>query len=244
MPENFNNLTSKTSLFNVLTSLKNNINYNLNCIKVATVESFNPENLTVSCVINNKRLMGLNADGNQQLKDYPLIYAKVHYIGWGDVGLTYPITKGMEGFLLFNDREIETWFLTGKGGNLAYNRCHDLSDAIFICGLHSKPNMIEIAEACVNLFYKNSYLKLADTQIDMSTSGSSIKILDLEETSEIDVTTNVLNVNGDILQAGNNTTVGTLTADGLIDTTAYSGTFTTGDNRIVTVENGIIKSVS
>lgn len=192
MPENFNNLTSKTSLFNVLTSLKDNINYNLNCIKVATVESFNPENLTVSCVINNKRLMGLNDDGNQQLKDYPLIYAKVHYIGWGDVGLTYPITKGMEGFLLFNDREIETWFLTGKGGNLAYDRCHDLSDAIFICGLHSKPNMIEIVEECLNLFYKQSQITVGNNNINIKTSGAvTIDAPNVNTTGNLNVGTGI-----------------------------------------------------
>lgn len=224
MPENFNNLTSKTSLFNVLEALKNNINYNLNCVKVATVENFFPETLTVSCMINNKRLMGINNDGNQQLKDYPLIYAKVHYIGWGDVGLTYPITQGMEGFLLFNDRELETWFLTGKSGTLAYDRCHDLTDAIFICGLHSKPNMIELVEDCLNLFYKQSYLRLLENTIDINTA--------------------ILNLTGDFNQTGNNTTIGTITADGLSDTTAYSGSFATADNKIVTVENGIIKTVS
>lgn len=224
MPENFNNLTSKTSLFNVLEALKNNINYNLNCVKVATVENFFPETLTVSCMINNKRLMGINNDGNQQLKDYPLIYAKVHYIGWGDVGLTYPINQGMEGFLLFNDRELETWFLTGKSGTLAYDRCHDLTDAIFICGLHSKPNMIELVEDCLNLFYKQSYLRLLENTIDINTA--------------------TLNLTGDFSQTGNNTTIGTITADGLSDTTAYSGSFATADNKIVTVENGIIKTVS
>lgn len=224
MPENFNNLTSKTSLFNVLEALKNNINYNLNCVKVATVENFFPETLTVSCMINNKRLMGINNDGNQQLKDYPLIYAKVHYIGWGDVGLTYPITQGMEGFLLFNDRELETWFLTGKSGTLAYDRCHDLTDAIFICGLHSKPNMIELVEDCLNLFYKQSYLRLLENTIDINTA--------------------ILNLTGDFNQTGNNTTIGTITADGLSDTTAYSGSFATADNKIVTVEKGIIKTVS
>ena len=165
MPLDNQILRNKSTLFSALEALKNNINYNLNCIKVATVDTFFPENLTVSCRISNKRLIKLKDDGNQVLQDYPLIYAKVHYIGWGDVGITYPIESGMEGFLLFNDREMETWFLTGQSGNLAYDRCHDLSDAIFICGLHSMPNMIELVEACLNLFYKNSNIQIADTSI-------------------------------------------------------------------------------
>lgn len=165
MPDNFNQLTSKTTLLNVLEALKENINYNLNCVKVATVEEFFADNLTVSCKIANKRVIGIKDDGNQILQDYPLIYAKVHFWGWGSVGATYPITKGMEGFLLFNDRELETWFLTGTDGNLAYDRCHNLSDAIFICGLHSLPNMIQILTDCFHLFYGGSDIQIKNKEI-------------------------------------------------------------------------------
>lgn len=219
MPQNFNQLASKTTLYGVLEALKSNINYNLNCIKVATVEQFFADNLTVSCKINNKRVVGLKEDGNQILKDYPLIYAKVHYFGWGDVGATYPIKQGMEGVLLFNDRELETWFLTGQGGNLAYDRCHSLSDAIFICGVHSIPNMINLVADCLNIFYKNTYIQLLETGI---------------------------NINGNIAQAGNVTSTGTVTGASLVDTSGATGTFKSSDSpqKTITVQNGIIKSIS
>lgn len=216
MPENFNQLASKTTLYNVLEALKNNINYNLNCIKVATVDQFFPENLTASCRVVNKRVLGLKEDGNQILQDYPLIYAKVHYLGWGDVGITYPIIQGMEGILLFNDRELETWFITGQSGNLAYDRCHNLSDAIFICGVHSLPNMINLVADCMNIFYKNSYIQLLESSIS---------------------------INGDITQTGNITSSGTITGSSLVDTSGASGTFT-ADSKSITVENGIIKRIN
>lgn len=165
MPLDNLQLRSKSTIYNLMEAVKDNINYNLNCIKVATVDTFFPDNLTVSCRINNKRLIKINDDGNQVLQDYPLIYAKVHFLGWGDVGATYPVTKGMEGFLLFNDREIETWFISGQSGNLAYDRCHDLSDAIFICGVHSVPNMITILTDCFHLFYKESDIQIAQSSI-------------------------------------------------------------------------------
>lgn len=219
MPENFNQLTSKTTLFNVLEALKQNINYNLNCVKVATVDTFYPDNLTVSCRVANKRVLGIKPDGNQVLQDYPLIYAKVHFFGWGDVGATYPITPGMEGILLFNDRELETWFITGQSGNLAYDRCHNLSDAIFICGVHSVPNMITLVTDCLNFFYKTTYIQLLETGINM---------------------------NGDITQTGNITSSGTVTGASLIDTSAATGTFKSGDDpqKTIVVENGIIKGIS
>lgn len=169
MPINFNQNSSKVTLLNVLEALKDNVNYNLNCVKIATVEEFFSDNLTVSCKVNNKRVLEIKDDGNQILQDYPLIYAKVHFLGWGNIGATFPIKKGMEGILLFNDREIETWFLTGQGGNLAYDRCHSMSDAIFICGVHSLPNMIQILLDCFHLYYGNSDIQISPAQIEANT---------------------------------------------------------------------------
>jgi len=217
MPLNKNLLSTNINLGHVLDALKDNINYNLNCIKVAKVESFNPDELTVCCKVANKRLMQINEDGSQILQDYPLIYAKVHYFGWGDVGATYPITPGMEGVLLFNDREMETWFVTGESGTLAYERCHNLSDAIFICGVHSLPNMINLVADCMNIFYKNTYIRLLE---------------------------NGISINGDITQTGNITSSGTITGSSLVDTSGATGSFRSDDEKTITVANGIIKSIS
>lgn len=167
MPLDNQLLTNKASLYSLLNTLKDVINYNLNCVKIATVESFDSEKMTVCCRVNNKRLVQLKENGNQILRDYPQIYAKVHFFGWGDIGATYPISAGMEGILLFNDRELETWFLTSEGGNLAYDRCHDLSDAIFICGLHSQPKieLVPYLEDCLNLFYKASSIQIKNESV-------------------------------------------------------------------------------
>lgn len=167
MPLNNQALSHKTALYDLLQALKDTINYNLNCVKIATVLSFDKDSMTAKCRVNNKRLKQLKNDGNQILKDYPDIYAKVHFFGWGGIGATYPISEGMEGILLFNDREMQTWFLTGEAGKLAYDRCHDLSDAIFICGLHSQPNieLVPYLQDCLNLFYKQSSIQIKDGTI-------------------------------------------------------------------------------
>ena len=201
MPDNYNELTSKTTLFNVLEALRKNIIYNFNCVKVATVEQFYPDNLTVSCKVNNKIVLALKDDGNQILQDYPLIYAKVHFLGWGGVGATYPITKGMEGLLLFNDRETETWFLTGEGGNLAYDRAHDLSDAIFICGVHSLPNMIQIMLDCFHLFYGNSDIQIKDASIIHNSVTHTFN--------------GNMDINGNLLVNGNVTVTGDIIVNGI-----------------------------
>ena len=130
----------------------------------------------------------------------------------------------MEGLLLFNDRELETWFITGTDGNLAYDRCHSLSDAIFICGVHSLPNMIQMLTDCFHLFYKNSNIQIKDNNIIYNSALHTI--------------------NGTTQVNGNTTVAGVTTSDGLVDTTAATGTFTSVEGKVITVVNGIVTKIT
>ena len=244
MPLNNQQLSNKVTLYTLLQSLKDTINYNMNCVKIATVLEFNPELLTVKCRINNKRLRQLKTDGNQILENYPDIYAKAHFFGWGDVGSIYPIEPGMEGILLFNDRELQTWFMTSEPGKLAYDRCHDLTDAIFICGLHSLPKipLAPYLEACLHIYYKNSDIQIRDTSIianttdytlnaestitentkDYKINASSSYTLDTDNQTEkskkldVETTTNTFKAT---------TSTSTITTNNITATTNHTGTF-------------------
>ena len=68
-------------------------------------------------------------------------------------------------------------------------------------------------------------------------SGNVVLSISKTQTGDITLT-------GNITQTGNNVITGSLTADGVADTTAFSGTFKDLNNQTVIVENGIIKSVS
>lgn len=234
MPLNNQALSQKTTIYSLLKAMKDTINYNMNCVKVATVVEFNPELLTVKCRVNNKRQKQLNTQGNQIIENYPDVFAKVHFFGWGDVGSVYPIEPGMEGLLLFNDRELESWFLTGENEKLAYDRCHDLSDALFICGLHSQPKipLVPYLEACLHIYYKNSDIQIRDESIIVNTKDCTLNTQN-----------NTLIATSNNITATTNHT-GTLTATQLNDTTAASGTFESADGKIITVANGIIRRIS
>ena len=192
MPLNNQGLSHKTTLYNVLQALKDTINYNMNCVKIATVISFDKNTLTAKCRVNNKRLRQLKQDGNQILENYPDIFAKVHFLGWGDIGATFPVTEGMEGILLFNDRELETWYLTSEPGKLAYDRCHDLSDAIFICGLHSQPKLelLPYLENCLNLYYKQGSIQIQDGTVIIN--GNTTINGNLQVNGEIQATGDII----------------------------------------------------
>lgn len=187
----------------------------LNCMRIAIVREFNPDDLTVQVQIAGKRNIGMNQDGTPRVQDYAPIYAKVCYcVPYA----TWEIKPGDECILLFSDREIESWFINGDINPEGYPRMHDLTDAVAIFGIRSLPNMITLLRNCLNLFYGNSSMQFKDNEIDITSALLSI--------------------------AGNTTQTGTITATNLNATSASTGSFRTSDNKTVTVTNGIVTSIA
>lgn len=211
--------TNQPTLYNALQASEYNVVKNkLNCVRIGVVDEFDAETLVAKIQLVTKLTIGVNNDGSLKVVDYPPIFAKVHYLGWGTTGVTFPITKGMEGIVLFSDREIESWFISGEITPPAYDRNHSFSDAIFICGIHSLPNMIQLAESCLNLFYGTTNIQLSDTGIT---------------------------ANGNVTQTGDITSSGTITGASIVDTSGATGSLIDSDGKVLaTVVNGIIKSIN
>lgn len=166
MTLNYNNLINEPNLITTLTSFQESLKYNeINCIRVGIIESYDENTRVAKVNIANKLTTGIKEDGTQIVQDYAPIYAKVIFFGWADIGITHPINQGMEGILLFNDREIESWYINGNINNLAYKRAHSKTDAFFIAGLLSLPNMIATLQNCLHLFYKLTDIKLSDSGV-------------------------------------------------------------------------------
>lgn len=167
IPDRFQEYILPANLTQTLKSAGNNAALSINCMRIAIIQEFYPENLTAQVKLVDKMVRGLNPDGSQVLQEYPPIYAKVCYC---NPFCTFPLTQGMECILLFNDREIETWFINGGSNIQAYPRMHDLTDAIAIVGIRSLPQMIQILTDCLHLFYGNSSLQLKDAETNLNSS--------------------------------------------------------------------------
>lgn len=211
----FNSMSNTPDLHTAVHTAINSNLVNLNCMKIAIVQEFHPEDLTVTVQIVNKKEEKLNFNGTQNVRNYALIRAKVCFC---NPYITNQINEGDECVLLFSDREIESWFITGEYNPIAYPRMHDLTDAVAIFGIRSLPKMIEFVQSCLHLFYGNSDIQIKENQIDIISS--------------------LLNI------TGNTTQNGTITATNLNATAAATGTFRTADNRTVTVTNGIITAIA
>ena len=191
------------------------------CCRVGIIEEYYPENLTVDVVPVNKITKGWNADGSPVLKDWAKIRAVVCF---ADKYITQPINKGDECLLLFSDREIETWFINGNTNAIKHSRMHDETDCIAIMGVRSVPQLIEVLTDCVHLFYGNSDIQIHENNVDINAA--------------------MLNINGDTIQTGNTVITGTLTADGVSDTTGATGTLIDSNGKsLASVVNGIVKEI-
>lgn len=216
IPNKFNQLASTPDLGQTIKTAGLKTARDLNCVRIGIIQEFYSEDLTAKVKLASKKLLGFNQDGSQVLGDYAPIYAKVCYCNPFE---TFPLTEGMECVLLFNDREIESWFINGGQNIEAYPRMHDLTDAIAIVGIRSLPNMIQILTDCFHLFYGQSDIQIYNENIDINTS--------------------TLNITGNTAQTG------TITATNLNATEAASGSIIDSQGKVLaTVTNGIITDIS
>jgi hypothetical protein len=134
------------SMSDLLNMFKKEIMLSLNCHAIATVQSFDSSNQTVSATVNYKKsYYKLSTDGTykMQLVDYPvLLDVPVLILGGGLAQITFPIQKGDECLILFNDRDLDNWFQSGQVAGVASGRLHSFSDGIAFVGLNSMPNVI------------------------------------------------------------------------------------------------------
>lgn len=158
-------MTGTPNWIQTLDGLKRQTAYETNCMRIGIVQAFYLEDLTVDVLIANKKTINLNNDGTQNVRDFPLIRAKVVYC---NPFITCPINLGDECVLLFSDREIESWFINGEVNAEGYPRMHALTDAVAIFGIRSLPKMISILADCLNLFYGTSNIALSSDHININ----------------------------------------------------------------------------
>jgi hypothetical protein len=81
----------------------------------------------------------LNQSGDWEDKEMPLlINLPICWPGGGGFQLTFPISKGDEGLIVFAQRCIDSWWQSGGVQSQAELRMHDISDGFFIPAMLSQ----------------------------------------------------------------------------------------------------------
>lgn len=145
---------------------------NMNCHAIATVQSFDADEQTVSATINYKKTyLTRNPDGtySSTLVDYPiLLQVPVVILSGGAAKLTFPISAGDECLILFNDRSIDSWFQSGQVGPVSSPRLHSISDGFALIGVRSLARSIDD--------YDQTHAKISWGQTMVGVSVSKVKI--------------------------------------------------------------------
>lgn len=154
MAQDNQNFLSQTPDLNLwLRNALANFASTVNCVSLGTIQSFDASTQTATVAINYMKIIkGANPNlpnpaPNDQTSDvylsYPLlIKCPVFVLQGGGAFISFPFKKGDTGIVLFNDREIDTWLMTGQTTYPRNLRTHDLSDAIFLGGIRSLVNPI------------------------------------------------------------------------------------------------------
>lgn len=217
------------------TALMAEIMKNVNCARPGVIDSYDPVKQTVIVQVAQLKVTSILPDGTRILDSFaPLAQLPVIFPGGGGFTLTFPIAKGDECLVLFNDRDLSAWKTTGAGQAPASPRLHDLTDGFALVGIRSFPRAlsapsttstqlrsddgatyIEIAaDGVVNLVAPGGCNIRADVVIqgnmDVQGNGGS-------DTATIDC--NLTQTSGKVLKAGNGATgtFNTVTvADGIV----------------------------
>jgi hypothetical protein len=138
-----------------LLNRKEEVKREMNCISIGTIVAFDPTgDQTVTVQINYLRTIfgGTAVDSpatdqeTNKLVSYPvLVKCPLVILTGGNSYLSFPVTVGDTCVILFNDRDIDTWWSTGSIGSAPNStRVHDLNDALILVGVRSASKKIAV----------------------------------------------------------------------------------------------------
>jgi hypothetical protein len=149
---NLNTFNSNPTLEDLLAYHKKDILLSLNCHALATIDSFDAATQTATVTINYTQTyqrksskpakMGSSFYESVNVDYPPLVGCPVYVLGGGTASMTFPIKKGDQCSVLFNDRSLDEWYASGQKSPLRSGRLHSFSDGIVLVGLRSKLNPI------------------------------------------------------------------------------------------------------
>lgn len=123
--------------------LINDIKIEINCINIGRIVKFYEEDKTADISICFKKKVG------KDILEYPLLL-KCPILG---NKITLPIEEGEYCLVLFNDKNMDSWFETGNPQVPYSDEKHDLNNGFAITGLNSLVNKINYDNSAICLNY-------------------------------------------------------------------------------------------
>lgn len=125
-------------LEDVLKEYNNQVFATMNCIQIGQIEKVN-DNQTVEIKIQVKRRIT-----GDKTADYPLLVDCPYFVlQGGGAYIDMPIKKGDYCIILFNDRNIDTWWSSANVAEPPDRRKHNLSDGMALIGINPNTKVLD-----------------------------------------------------------------------------------------------------
>lgn len=148
----------------------NQLAANLNCIQIGKIESYDKTNQAVEIQLQVKRRI------DDQIIDYPLLIECPLIVLQGGGGyLEFPVSPGDYCLVLFNDRDIDNWYVSGAYKEPNTKRKHNLSDGFALVGINPKISALSLDGENVNLWGPGESDRIQiepDGKIEIGSGGS------------------------------------------------------------------------
>ena len=144
-------------LDDILDNLKNEIFANMNCVQIGKIKSYDVDTQSAEIEIQFNR-----RKNETETSSYPvLVDCPVFVLQGGGAYLNFPIKEDDFCLMLFNDRDIDDWWVDNNVTVPSSLRKHSLSDGIALVGLNPK----------------NSALALDDEKVILNATGYNTEIV-------------------------------------------------------------------
>ncbi|MBG5895207.1 Gp138 family membrane-puncturing spike protein, partial [Providencia stuartii] len=124
------------TLLDVMNQYAQNQRYDIHTALPGKLLSCNGHSATVELMISHVTKEG------KVIALPPLVDVPVGFYRGGGFCVTVPVREGDEGLVIFAERCIDGWYVSGKQSQPLDHRFHDLSDAFFLPQGSSQPNKI------------------------------------------------------------------------------------------------------
>lgn len=169
-------ISRPNNLDDILDSFHRYILATFNCHRVGIIESFDP--LTQRAVVQLVEVLRKETHQGQELIiPAPLIDCPV-FVNYGVMGgFHFPITKGLECMVSFNDKDLDKWKDTGGVNPPSTYRMHNITDGLCHIGIKSKSKVVDYDNDTVGMKYTDGAKININQKVEISNQTRSLKVL-------------------------------------------------------------------
>lgn len=175
--------TATPRLPDVLREVKKDVGISYNSVSIGIIQEFDETKQIATIRLAIKKILSEEPDGTKIYKEHPLLMeCPVMTMFGGDSFINLPIAVGDNCIVLFCDRDMDEWVVSGGVQAPNTKRLHDISDAIAIVGIRHYQNSITqfLANGIRISFASDSRIDLTDDAInsiaELFTHTGSMKV--------------------------------------------------------------------